>query len=152
VAAVEVHQVADVDIADAIAVRAQEDVIADVPLHPLDPAPGHRLRAGVSQRHVKVLLKVLAVVRDLVAGTKGDGEVTLHRLVIEEVLLDHVASVAKAEHEVLEAVMGVELHDVPQQRMPSHLHQGLGPELGLLSQASALPATEDDYLHVRGGK
>ena len=76
-------------------------------------------------------------------ASQGDGEIVVHRLVVEEVLLDHVAAIAEAEHELAEAVVGVVLHDVPEDRPPAHLDHRLGPELGLLAQSrSQSSATE----------
>ena len=40
-------------------------------------------------------------------------EVIVHRLVVEKIFLDHVAAVSKAQHEIVEAVVGIRLHDVP---------------------------------------
>ena len=97
---------------------------------------------------MEVLLLVLVVVRDAVLATEADGEVVVHRLVVQKILLDHLAAVAEAEHEVSEAVMRVELHDVPENGTASHLDQGLRTELGLFAQARAESAAEDDCLHL----
>ena len=61
---------------------------------------------------------------DLLA--EADGEVVVHRLVVQEIFLDHVAAIAEAEHEIAEPVVGVELHDVPQDRPAADLDHGLG--------------------------
>src|SRR5579859_2943313 len=147
----ELDQAIDVDVGDAVAVRAQEGVAVDVSFDALDPASGHRVGAGVGQRHAIVLLAVLIVIGDLMRPPQRDGEIALHRFVVEEVVLDHVASIAEAKHEILEIVMRVQLHDVPQERVAPHLDQGLWLELGFLSQPGAQPAAENDYLQVRSG-
>src|SRR5712664_2943398 len=152
VPAMKVHQLFDIDVADAVPVCAQKEVAVDVPLRPLDPASGHRVGTGCSKRHMEVLLHVLVVIRDLVALTELDGQVSLHRLVVEEVLLDHVALVAKTEDEVLEAMVRVELHDVPEQRISSNLDQAIRFELSLFSQPRPQTAAENDYLQVRAGQ
>ena len=56
----------------------------------------------------KILLLVQAVVLDRRLCIQGDGEIVVHGLVVEEVLLDHVAAIAQAENEVAEVVMGEE--------------------------------------------
>jgi hypothetical protein len=78
-----------------------------------------------------------------------DGEVADELAVIEEVPLDHVALVPEAEHELIEALCGVGLHDVPEDRPPPDIQHRLGDELGLFPHASAEPTAEDHNLHRR---
>src|SRR5262249_28866073 len=76
-----------------------------------------------------------------------NGEVAVHCLVVEEVLLDHVSPVPKTKREVGEAVMRVELHDVPENWPATDIDEWLGPELGFFSQPRSLAATKDYSLH-----
>ena len=46
--------------------------------------------------------------------------------VVGEVFLDHVALVAAADHEVIDAVGGVDFHDVPENRLAADLDHRLG--------------------------
>ena len=71
---------------------------------------------------------------------EADSEVIVHRLVIQEVFLDHVAPVSQAKHEVAESVMRVHLHDVPQDRTPADFDQRLGTEFRLFAKTRAQPA------------
>ena len=80
---------------------------------------------------------------------EADGEVVVHRLVIQEIFLDHVAAVAQAEHKIAEAVVGVELHDVPEDGAAADLDHRLGPEFGFLAQARAQSAAKNHYFHNR---
>ena len=112
---------AEVYVGDAVAVGHHEGVAVNVLLDLLDAPARQRLKSGVGERDVEVLLLVLVVVRDAVLTTEADCEVVVHRLVVQEVLLDHLAAVAEAEHEVSEAVVRVELHDVPEDWTASHL-------------------------------
>ena len=95
----------------------------------------------------EILFVVAAVILDPAAVLQGDGEIVVHRLVVEEVLLDHVAAIAQAEDEVAEAVVGVDLHDVPEDRPPADLDHRLGPELGLLSQPGSDATAQDHDFH-----
>src|SRR6185369_4800628 len=70
-------------------------------------------------------------------------------LVAEEELLDHVGLVAEAEDEVLVPEVGVVLHQVPEDRPVADLDHRLGDLAGVLTQARAQPAAEQDHLHVR---
>ena len=56
--------------------------------------------------------------------------------VVGEVLLDHVALVAEADHEVGEAVLAVDLHDVPEDRVLADLGHRLGLDLRLLRRGA----------------
>lgn len=76
-----------------------------------------------------------------------DGAVLRHRLVVEEVVLDHAPLVAEAEHEAIQAVVAEEPHDVPEERPAAYLHHRLGAILRLLAHPRALPATKDHDVH-----
>ena len=112
---------------------------------PLDAAAGLRVGAGVHQRHAPRLGGVLVDLHRVVAHVEGHvGHV---EEVVGEVLLDDVALVAEADHEVAEPVVAVDLHDVPEDRPLADLHHGLGPGGGLLREPRAESAGEDDDLH-----
>ena len=55
-------------------------------------------------------------------------------VVVEEVLLDDVGLVAEAQHEVLVAVVGVVLHDMPQNRAVPDRDHGLRDPLGMIAE------------------
>jgi hypothetical protein len=49
--------------------------------------------------------------------------------IIQEEFLDLIALIAKANHEIPDAVQGVAFHDVPQNRPAADFHHGLWAEL-----------------------
>jgi len=67
--------------------------------------------------------------------------------VIAEIIADHFALVAEAEDEILVAVVGVGLHDVPEDGAIADGEHRLGAELGFLLQARAAPTAKDDDFH-----
>ena len=67
--------------------------------------------------------------------------------VVREELLDHVALVAKADDEIVDAVGAVHFHDVPQDRATADFDQRFGAEACLFAQARAEAAGEDDGFH-----
>ena len=73
---------------------------------------------------------------------EAKGHVTLVQEVVLEVLLDHVLPVPHADHEVVEAEVGVALHDVPQDGVPTDSDHGLGTQVTLLAGARADPPPE----------
>src|SRR5579859_1197371 len=66
---------------------------------------------------------------------------------IGEILLDHVAAIAEADHEVSHAIRGVDVHDVPQDRAATDLDHRLWAQMGFFRDAGAHAAREDHRLH-----
>ena len=64
--------------------------------------------------------------------------------VIGEVLLDDVALVSEADDEVVDALLGVELEDVPEDGLAADLHHGLGADGGFFAETRAETAGEND--------
>ena len=71
------------------------------------------------------------------SGGEIDREVARHVGKLQEEVLHHLGLVAERHHEFLEAVGGVELHDVPEHRMLADLHHRLGDRD--VSSASLVP-------------
>ena len=62
--------------------------------------------------------------------------------VVGEVFLDDVALVSAADDEVVDAVLGVELEDVPEDGSAADFDHGLGAEGGFFTEACAEAAGE----------
>src|SRR5713226_1785609 len=79
------------------------------------------------------------------------GEVDRHAraksVVVEKKALDVLAFVSERDHEFLETVPGVVLHDVPDDRVTTDLDHRLGPDLRLFGKTRSEPAGEDYDLH-----
>ena len=80
-------------------------------------------------------------------GAQVEGDVGQVQEVVGEVFLDHVALVAAADDEVVDAVGGVELHDVPEDRLAADLDHGLGLEVGFLGEARAETTGKNNGFH-----
>src|SRR5438876_5695057 len=87
------------------------------------------------------------VIPDDLLGSQRDREIAIQQVVVDEVVLDHLALVAEAQHELVEAVGRVRLHDVPQNRLTADIDQRLGAIFRLFAEAGAHTTTQDDYLH-----
>jgi hypothetical protein len=85
----------------------------------------------------------------MLRGIKPEGKVTLHHAVVKEVLLDKTTLVAEAKHKFLEAIMGIDLHDVPKDGLSADFHQRFRAELGLFPQPGSQPPTQNDHFHFR---
>ena len=133
---VKADQGADVDIAEAIPVGEAKGVLpGDVIANALEPAAGKGVVAGVNQGHAPGLGVVLMDFH--VVGGHVKGNVGHVQEVVGEVFLDDVALVAAVDDEVIHAVGGVELHDVPEDGPTADLDHRLGLEVGFLGDAGA---------------
>ena len=146
-ALVEREQPAEIDVGQAITVRDHESLAGGVSLDPGHARTGAGGRAGLDELDVVVLLVVLSEVLDAELRAELDLDVVRHRLVVEEELLDEIALVAEAQHELAQPLMAEHLHDVPEDRASADLDQRLGPELGLLAKTGAETAAQNHCLH-----
>jgi hypothetical protein len=70
------------------------------------------------------------------------------REILLKELLDHLAFVAAADHEFVEAVVRVRLHDVPQDRPAADLDHRLRANARFFRDPRPETASQDHYLHV----
>ena len=150
---VELDGFGDVDVSDTVAIGhaegfARGEVLRDA----AETAAGAGVVAGVDEGDAPGLGDGVENFHLVIAHVEGDvGHV---EEVVGEVLLDDVALVAAADDEVVDAVLGVELEDVPEDGPAANFHHGLGTEGGLFADAGAEPAGEDNGFHseVLGGR
>src|SRR6185503_4052524 len=146
VAVMEADQFADVHIADAVAIGEAEGILAgQMRADALEAAAGLRVLAGVNERHAPGFGLLLMHDHRVVGHVEGD--VRHMQEVVREILLDDVALVATADHEVVGAVRRVDLHDVPEDRAAADLDHRLRPQIALLGDPRAEPAGENDDFH-----
>ncbi len=137
----------DVAVDQPVPVCQKECLLFDEPQHPLKPSPGHGGLARIDQGHAPILFVVLTVVLELRAGAEPEGHVAGIPLVIAEEVLDHFAFVAEAQDEILVAVVGVDLHDMPKYRPFANRHHRFGPKLGFLAQARPQTTAQNHHFH-----
>ncbi len=139
----------DIDIRHPITIGKKEKrLVLYIGGNPLETSTGQGVLAGIDQGHPPRLGLALMDLHAIVGHIEGDiGHV---QEVVGEVLLDHVALVATADHDIMHPVRGVGLHDVPQDRTAADLDHGLGPEVDLLGYACTQPSRENNRLHFLG--
>jgi hypothetical protein len=98
------------------------------------------------QRHAPRRQSLRAEIFDVVLHHIDD-DVGAMQHVVREILLDHVALVAKADDEMVQPVMRIEHHDVPQDRVRPDFDHGLRPRLGLLGETRTQATGENDDFH-----
>ena len=84
------------------------------------------------------------VIIDGVLASQTNCEIVIHGLIVEEILFDHLSAITKAKDKVTEAVVSVQLHDVPKDWFAANLNERFRTKLGFLPQSSAA-ATAQDY-------
>src|ERR1019366_944127 len=132
-----VEQAADVDVAEAVAVGKQECVVVlKIAGNALQTTTRHGFEAGVGEGDGEILLLMSAHELDVRLAAEANSEVTIHGFIVQEVILDHVAAISEAENELAHSVVGVHLHDVPQDGTAPDLHHRFGAEFGLFSETS----------------
>ena len=57
--------------------------------------------------------------------------------IIRKIFLDHIPFIPTADDEIINAMMGVNFHDMPQDRLATNLYHGFGSERGFLSYSRA---------------
>ena len=66
--------------------------------------------------------------------------------VIGEVFLDDIPLITTADNEIIYAMRGIELHDVPQDRPTAYFNHGFWLEVGFFRYTSSKTAGENDSL------
>ena len=54
-----------------------------------------------------------------------------------------------AKDKLVESIMGIMFHDVPEDGFRSNFDHGFWPELGFLAQARSHASTENNYFHQK---
>ena len=143
---VELEQRRQIHVGHAVAVGEHERLVAER-LRSRYTRPPVMLAAPVSTRWTTHgSHSLLSAVTSPVAQV--DGQIPEERIVVEEVALDHLALVAERDDELVEAVLRVVLHDVPEDRLAADLDHGLGLDAGLLGKSGAESSGKDDCLHM----
>ena len=129
-----------IDVTEAVAVRKAEPFSAELLAHAIDSCSCLCAISGLDERHVPILFTIAADDAGLRSVAETDGKIVVSQLVIDEIVLYDLALIAEAQHEILEPVMGIDLHYVPQHRPPADLDHRFRRDLGLFAEAGSLPA------------
>ena len=85
--------------------------------------------------------------REPVGVPKVEGDVGHVEVVVGEEFLYDLSFVAQAYDEVVEAIVGVDLHYVPQYGLSAYLDHGLGLQVGFLAYPGPKASGQYDYFH-----
>src|SRR5690606_32750818 len=98
-----------------VAIGHHERAVANAVGEALEPSTGFRQMSRVHQFNCPVEGFFGVVAPDL-PRAHIDSQVAVQRAVVGDVLLDHGALVAEGDHEILQPVVTVVAHDMPQNR------------------------------------
>ncbi|MNT00499.1 hypothetical protein D3C72_1349330 [compost metagenome] len=142
----EIDELRNVDIRNAVAIgEAERLFILEVTAGTQQTATGHGFFAGVDERDAPRLAVILVHVHAVFTHVEGD--VRGVQEVVGEEVLDRIALVAEADHEVVNSVGGILLHDVPENWLAADLDHWLGLEVRLFTDARAEATRQNNCLH-----
>ena len=118
-----VHQLPDIDVRKAVAVSSQHRFLPDIILYHIKALDHRGIQAGVQDGYPPVL--GLLFVDFYMVGLQVHSNVGLVDIEIHKVILDYFPFVSRAEDEVMAAIMGILLHDMPKEGTPSDFCHGL---------------------------
>src|SRR5665648_333868 len=140
------NQGLQVDIGDSVAVGHHERAVVQIILDTLNPTAGHGFEPRFNEGHTPGFSGILMDLQALVADIEGD--IAVVKKIVREVLFDHVALVTQADDEIVETIVAVDLHDMPEDRLISDLDHRFRLQMSLFRDTSAKTSCEDDYLQL----
>src|ERR671933_1812104 len=111
-----IQQRPNIDISNSITVCHHKGIMSNVFLYTFHPPPSHSVRASFSQSHLKILLFMILVISNAILATQANSKIIIHSFIIQEILLNHVAAIPQTHNKVQESVVGIGLHNVPENR------------------------------------
>ena len=82
-------------------------------------------------------------------GAHVEGHITHVQKIIGKIFLEHIALIAAADQEFVDAKAAVGLQDVPQNRPATNFHRWLGLEVGFHADAGTQAAGQDQGFQER---
>ncbi|MNE07995.1 hypothetical protein D3C80_1006370 [compost metagenome] len=146
-AVVEIDQGWQVHIGNAVAVSQAEGFVANVIAYPLEAPASCRILASVHQRDSPRLGMTVVDMHLVFRHVEGDiGHV---QEIVGEVLLDHIALVTEANHEIVDPVVGVDFHDVPNDGLATNFDHRFRAQMRLFTDTGTQATGQDDCFHCR---
>ncbi len=145
VSLVEGDQGVDIHIRHTVSIGHHEGLVIDPPRKSFDASAGHCVQARISQMNVPVL--DLAVLDVVLRVAEMDGKVAVVLVIINEIRLNDLGFVTHRHGKISMAEVGVELHDVPNDRFAANLDHRFWSNRGLFLQTWSQSSGKDDYLH-----
>src|SRR5258706_2964145 len=140
------EQDAKVDVADPVTVCDHEGSLLEPGLQALYAASGECFGPGIHQMNCPVFAFARARL-DLSTG-KIHGHATAQVVVVQKVALNLFAFITESYEKLIQTVMRVMLHDVPEDGTAANFHHRLWLHFGLFGQARADSTRENHNFHT----
>ena len=115
--------------------------------YPLNPPSGHGIQPGVYQRHLPRLRNI--IVNDhLIFLGKIKGNITAVQIIICKPFLDHLLLIPTANHKFMITIIGIQLHDMPQNRLISDLYHRLRSQMTFLTDSGSETTRQNNNFHM----
>jgi len=139
-------QVINIHITHSVPVSETEGLVVHMLLYALDPSTGHGPIPGIHQGNFPGLgvhgMHLHLVVLHI------EGDIGVVKEVVGKVFLNHITFVAAAYNEVIKTIMGIDLHDVPEDGFATYLHHGFGTCSAFFTYSCAESPGKKYYFHV----
>ena len=139
------YQFSDIHIGYTVTVRQQKGLVPNVAANSLHAAARHCVQPGVHHRHLPRLRKVIVYFHGIRLQIKGD--IRRVQKIVRKKFFDHMLLVSRADHEVIEPIVGILFHDVPQDRLFSDFNHGFRTQMTLFRNARPESTCQQDYFH-----
>lgn len=146
-ASVELDECRQIDVGNTVTVGHHERRVTEVVAHLEQATSSLTVQPRIDDGHLPGLC-LGSMMLDRARG-EVDRDVVDTLDCLCEVSLDDLALVPGADDELVEAVMAVVLHDVPEDRSVTDLDHRFGPYVGFLAEATADTTRQDDDFHGR---
>ena len=143
--AVKLNERGNVEIADAVAIGQAESFVAYVLANTLDASTRHGVQTGIDKGDTPRLGGCMMYLNRIVAQV--DREIGVPLEVFQEVFLQEMAFVAAANDKIIQSMMRVELHDVPDDRKSSDLDKRLRNRGCLFADTGSVTACKYNNFH-----
>jgi len=143
---VEGNRFGDVDVAHSISVSHTEGIFSsNIVRDFLESTASTNTISSIDEGHAPGLGDTLVNLHLILFHVESD--VGHMQEIIREVFLDQVAFVPTADYEIVDAVSGIDLEDMPEDRTAPDFDHRFGTCAGLFTQPCSLAACQNDSFH-----
>lgn len=132
---VSLQGITDVQVGDTVTIGQQETFVPEIFLYTPDTPARLGVQPGINHRDFPVLGMVVQNGGRIVG--KVHGHIAVMTEIVGKILLDDILFITAADHEIVDAVMAVGFHDMPEDGFTTDLHHRFGDQVSGFAQAGA---------------
>ena len=142
------HRLGNIQVCHPVSIGKQKGFSANILFYPFYPSAGHGIESCVHNGYFPRFGRAFVDSHIVSAFGKIECDIRGMEKVIRKIFLDNMLLVTRADDKLVEAIVAIELHDMPDNGHTAQFHHGLGFELGLFRYAGAKASRKDDSLHT----